>query len=992
MNLLEIERLVRRITGVLRGTIDFSLAPKLAEDHVAACRAISIRLQQCEAMIKAGNFAQVIQLAETAPSVLDAITLLEFQEVDDWRGYCNTNRLANPEPFDPRSVQLLNDCYAKGITVDDPLYKRYRKAVLTRNATEALQVLKSIVKLNPDDTNANAELARLDRKLLGERLDGLRAALDASQTNQVLSLILEIESLAFQTSPVGAVWSQAQHVRAMEVLASAEAERTQSRWRNALLSLDFIKSLQYDFQFSLSPEAASRFAAIDTWAKTEEAKDKRDKSFNALLAELHYLAELSEQKDTAAKIVTLKELKGDFETLNKVWRTLGEFTRPIPDETEARFSKRSRLLKMEISRRMKRRLMMLTACTAVGLLVIGWATNYFLGSLRSREFAGQIHQAIASRQVITVEKLVQSVRAGQPHLLSRGSMSAAIASADEFIQNERNRLTAYQAAFSKLPHEFDAKATGEQLAEVPQEFAASTNLFAQLAGDLKAASEPELLAFQNKWEGFLADKTASVNLGFERTVQRAEQLVSRLDYSQPVDRVRGQLTELSTMEAQLTTFETGFKGIVKVREELLTRSGLLQARAATYRQELGKFDQGLKQLREARELEHFSAALKLLARSDFSSAPEVPAASLIEKLNISPEAVLVALLFPKHPALLPLLKEGVEFRFTPKAVMPAERELFLTLRNDPSVRSQHHRYRVILDAQHSIAQEWVTLEPLRRNNGWQAVSAYQTEVSPSQYTVQLTKYGFFDGKYRLTPTQHVEEIKELGPCEENIHFKQFEIEQILGPGMDNYQMPILETVERIKQSTNGSPLFRAYLTLRLLEFMKLQPEGWGIPFVPALAAYESALRQAGAGELTSGDWFAPDRVQEYDAGLELVFTSARKLSLWAQAKGLARLCQETTVRGLGYAGFVDLDGHPHLNSAASAGELVGYDTKAKAPSVLFKREQQQWNAIAAPLPLTPLFTLGSNCSGLMRRADIDPQLPEFSGWLPPMFADPEDKK
>ena len=48
--------------------------------------------------------------------VLDAITLLEFQEVDDWRGYCNTNRLANPEPFDPRSVQLLNDCYAKGIT------------------------------------------------------------------------------------------------------------------------------------------------------------------------------------------------------------------------------------------------------------------------------------------------------------------------------------------------------------------------------------------------------------------------------------------------------------------------------------------------------------------------------------------------------------------------------------------------------------------------------------------------------------------------------------------------------------------------------------------------------------------------------------------------------------------------------------------------------------------------------------------------------------
>ena len=55
MTLLETERLVRKITELLSQGGGPELAPKLAGDYAAACHAANLRVQQCEAMIKAGD-------------------------------------------------------------------------------------------------------------------------------------------------------------------------------------------------------------------------------------------------------------------------------------------------------------------------------------------------------------------------------------------------------------------------------------------------------------------------------------------------------------------------------------------------------------------------------------------------------------------------------------------------------------------------------------------------------------------------------------------------------------------------------------------------------------------------------------------------------------------------------------------------------------------------------------------------------------------------
>jgi len=189
MTLLETERLIRKMSELLHQGGNPDVAPKLAGDYAAACHAANLRLQQCEAMIKAADRHQAIQLAETAPNLLDLVTVLEFRHTDDWRAFCQQNALPVADRIDARSVHALNDCYAQGITTDHPLYAAFRNAVLHRNDEEALKILQSITRLNPTDANAAAELARLDAKVLSARLEHLGGILHGSEPTLIVAAI-----------------------------------------------------------------------------------------------------------------------------------------------------------------------------------------------------------------------------------------------------------------------------------------------------------------------------------------------------------------------------------------------------------------------------------------------------------------------------------------------------------------------------------------------------------------------------------------------------------------------------------------------------------------------------------------------------------------------------------------------------------------------------------------------------------------------------------
>src|SRR5580704_2471127 len=137
MTLSQTERLVRKIAEAAGQPSSDTQTAKLAQDYAEVCRAANRRLEQCALMIEAGQFLQALQLAETAPPLLDLITLLAFRQGAEWRAYCQAHQLPWAEPFYDKSIRLLNDTYGKGIASDHPFYNDYRRAVMENEDARA---------------------------------------------------------------------------------------------------------------------------------------------------------------------------------------------------------------------------------------------------------------------------------------------------------------------------------------------------------------------------------------------------------------------------------------------------------------------------------------------------------------------------------------------------------------------------------------------------------------------------------------------------------------------------------------------------------------------------------------------------------------------------------------------------------------------------------------------------------------------------------------
>src|SRR5687767_12093905 len=147
MTLVELDRLIRRIEEAMERPPTDGVLPRLAGDYVAACRAANQRLNQCAAMLAAGDEHQAIQLAETAPALLDQLTLLAFRRSPNFRALCQSQNIPIPEHFEIKYVRQVNELYAQGINKDHALYREYRRAIVVNDASRALAVLRSIARL-----------------------------------------------------------------------------------------------------------------------------------------------------------------------------------------------------------------------------------------------------------------------------------------------------------------------------------------------------------------------------------------------------------------------------------------------------------------------------------------------------------------------------------------------------------------------------------------------------------------------------------------------------------------------------------------------------------------------------------------------------------------------------------------------------------------------------------------------------------------------------
>ncbi|NBX34956.1 hypothetical protein EBR16_06310, partial [bacterium] len=315
---MQLDRLIARIRGQLElGTPDLE-ARSLAGEYANLCARARERLEQCAALIRGGQEHAAFQVAESEPDLLGLCAQLSFAESERWHALCRERGLPTGFPLDDQHVVALEGLYGKEIGENHPLYRDYREAMRSRQEDRALTILRSIVRINPNDPNARSELERLSTKFLRESLGKVAALFEAHQQEAAVALMRRMELFGASALSGEPRWEAVLRARrdwlrtkAQEQIAQAVEEAAKARkgghWEACAAAVGRARSLERDHQVNLPAPLAQTLASLEGWAgelaATAEAEAALRAAVESLTAEWRSLQQEAARGTSPATLV-----------------------------------------------------------------------------------------------------------------------------------------------------------------------------------------------------------------------------------------------------------------------------------------------------------------------------------------------------------------------------------------------------------------------------------------------------------------------------------------------------------------------------------------------------------------------------------------------------------------------------------------------------------------------------------------------------------------
>jgi hypothetical protein len=234
-------------------------------------------------------------------------------------------------------------------------------------------------------------------------------------------------------------------------------------------------------------------------------------------------------------------------------------------------------------------------------------------------------------------------------------------------------------------------------------------------------------------------------------------------------------------------------------------------------------------------------------------------------------------------------------------------------------------------------------------------------------------------------------VKYAGRTFECDAYGRLGLGDLIDPTTGKWQKPILQLFDQLNQDDNASPLFRAFVFLKLHALAQMRPLDWGLQWAPGVEPEVKALlKEPGAGGFKSGDWMVPAISTNHAGPLSRLLQRARALPFEKQAQVFRQLARATCSQDFTLAGYVDVTGHPVLRQInIPSAEYWGWDARSGSATLLFRRADGQNTdkiGLVEPVPYTPLkvflgdrrkvFRDTLEAAGC-RREDVVPMAPPF---------------
>ena len=900
--------------------------------------------------MRSGNEHAAFQSAESDPDLLGLCALLSFAECDRWHALCRERGLPAGFPLDGQHVLAVEGLYGREIGENHPLYRDYRDAIRRREEDRALSVLRSIVRINPDDPNARSELARLSAKFLRESLGKAATFFEQGREQEAVELMNRMERFGandlageprWDDALVRRVtWLRSKAAQQVTTLVSEAAEaRAGGHWEACAGSLGRVRSLERDHQLTLAVELAAQVGELEAWAGELAAIDEAEASLRATIEGLNeewatLQQEAARSSSPAILIVRLSS-----------WL---ERATPQAERLPEGILREARALRQNTRARLNRRYMVLTSSWVGGLLMVIAGTVYW-NILKTQEEESRDRFSEASRLIELYDHPAAFVALDE---FERGGISAA----NQAIRKEqttklRQRLALQNADEQRLRLEAlalaDRRKQGLTLGNVAETESRATKYLEEfnLVGGVL---QTKLKAILPEPEGLLS----ACRQMLDRTRNDVATQIAVLNKAMGDDN----LTDLTKAAEALEHLRLLLKTLADAKDKDLDSALAAADRAELRLSGERKTIAALRSLGKAADLTSYLAALA-----------DTAASTAGEKSDLSSRASFV---FTRAPTLQALPRSALAPRvgamwdaaatadslgiFNPAALTDVEQRVLRAL-SDTSLADSLRRFalnsysiRGMLTGR-TVYVIGDIAESKRNITDGVEYSQKAKELTREGAVIETTwsrrefNNGVRAGEEIATPAA----ISELDFIRQVSRFQDAKSGKLLEP--------LIRTMDRVRRSDSRYPELRAYQLQELYKLATSRPDAWGLLFSPSAQRDADQLRRITQNSLRPYDFLFKDKWADIQLELKAFLTPPGGAGYAEEARFWRATFANLRNRKLIFAGWVGRNGKPELREIIKGSALFGLDNEGKA-TVLFRVDDDgEVKRVAEAAPLTPLL-------------------------------------
>jgi hypothetical protein len=974
---MQVERLIARIRGQLElGTPDLE-ARTLAGEYATFCLRARERLEQCATLVRSGNEHAAFQSAESEPDLLGLCASLSFAESDRWHALCRERGLPAGFPLDGQQVLTVESLYGREIGESHPLYRDYRDAIRRREEDRALSVLRSIVRINPDDPNALSELSRLSAKFLRESLGKVIALFEDKRAGDAIELMDRMERFGANDLADEPRWEDARARRiawlrgkAAEQVATLATEAAVARegahWEACAAALGRVRSLERDHQLNLDPRTLAQVAEHEAWAgelaSVAEAEASQRAALEALNDEWALLQqEAARSSSPAILIVRLS-----------AWL---ERAAPLAERLPDGILREGRALRQNIRARLNRHYLTLTTSWVGGLLLLIAGIVYW-NVLRTKEEETRDRFSEAARLVELYDHTAAATALDE---FERGSLSAAgEASRKAQTTPLRQRLAEQVAAEQRLRLEArslaDRRAQGLNLGNIAETHRRAAKYLEEF-NHAGASLQTRLKAVFPEPEGLLS----ACRQMLDRTRNDISLQLAALNKAMgETENVADLATAAETLERLRQLIKTLADAGDKDLDSALAAADRAELRLGGERKTIA----ALRALSKAADLNGYLAALADTAANTAGEKSDLSArASFVFTRAPTLEALPRSALAPRVAAMWDAAATAdLAGNFNPATLTEIEQRGLRQL-SDTSLADSLRRYTLNLYSIRGIT-------PGRAVYVVSEVTESKKPISDGVEFIQKTKELNRDGAVIETAWSRREFNNGVRAGEEivlpaTIRELDFirQVSRFQDPKTGKLLEPLIRTMDRIRRSEYPYPELRAYQLQELYKLATTRPEAWGLIYSPSAQRDAEQLRRITQNALRQYDFLFKDKWADIQTELRAFLISQGGAGYAEEARFWRATFASLRNRKLIFAGMVGRDGQPNLRETIKGSALYGLDNDGKA-TVLFRiSDDGEVKRVAEAAPLSPLLRYPGTVAEAAQAAGVPKGLlPPDGGW------------